>query len=111
HQRAPGAGPDDTHRSRWLHGHWGLREPGPRDTYTFTVTENSRPYFDALTNNGDVYYSLTGPRGQVIAQRSFTANSSFLSDLPPGEYRLTLDASGDSMAAYSFRLLNVLAGT
>src|SRR5688572_29701713 len=50
--------------------------PGERDTYTFTVENESRFYFDSLTNIGSLTSTLRGPAGVVAANRSFSSSDS-----------------------------------
>lgn len=49
-----------------------IRVPGERDAFVFQVGTPSRFYFDALTNNGSLQWSLRGPPGTVVANRTFT---------------------------------------
>src|SRR5262249_10355550 len=42
-----------------------IDHPGQRDFYTFTLTDPKRVYFDSLTNDPGLTWSLTGPQGTV----------------------------------------------
>src|SRR5207253_10817195 len=74
-------------------------------------------YFDSLINDSNnLNWSLNGPGGAVVSGRSFCGSlSRAISDpqlrLPAGSYTLTVDASGDAVGAYSFRLLDLAGAT
>ncbi|HNI80523.1 MAG TPA: CARDB domain-containing protein, partial [Rhodocyclaceae bacterium] len=89
--------------------------PGQTSRYTFTLGDRKRVFFDALNYNGNVTWSLTGPRGVVVSSRAFgssdgTTNQPWL-DLPAGDYQLVFDAPGDSTGAFQFRLLDAAQAT
>jgi RHS repeat-associated protein len=90
-----------------------LGAPGELDHYTFTLPSASQLYFDSLTNNNNLFWTLTGPAGTVVSNRSFTASdaSAISGDpvlpLPAGPYTLTVSGMGQAVGAYSFRLLNL----
>ena len=44
---------------------------GETDRYTFTLTDDLRVVFDSLTSNGNIRWSLDGPRGNIVTSRSF----------------------------------------
>jgi len=87
---------------------------GERDRYTFTLAANALAYFDALTNNASLNWTLAGPAGTLVSARAFTATDSFdfasnpALSLVAGDYTLTLAAQQSSTGAYSFRLANLL---
>jgi hypothetical protein len=91
----------------------GIAHVGQRDYYNFTLSADTRLYFDSLTNNGNLNWTLTGPRGTVVSARSFTAadsgdlSGSAVYDLVAGDYTLVIDGVGDTVSDYSFRLLDV----
>src|SRR5262249_43069497 len=74
-------------------------------------------YFDAFTNNGSFRWSLSGPNGTPVNNRSFTSSDAggFTSSptlaLPAGTYTLTVSAATPVTGAYSFRLLDLSQGT
>src|SRR6185312_14068492 len=73
-------------------------------------------YFDSLTNDASLNWTLTGPRGVEVPSRSFTASDSAsisnpVLNLIAGNYTLTVSASGDHTANYSFRLSNLASAT
>lgn len=84
--------------------------PGEVDTYTFNLTARSRFYFDTLTNNSDVQWSLEGPAGPLVDPRAFSSsdagNATVLS-LDPGFYQLYVDGSGETTNGYRFRFVNL----
>src|SRR3990170_7535960 len=84
---------------------------GEQDTYTFSLTNNYRLYFDSLTNNSGIRWSLTGPAGTLVSNRTFTTSDSIdianpVLKLVAGDYQLTVDGTGDVIGAYQFRLLD-----
>ncbi|HEY8097355.1 MAG TPA: LEPR-XLL domain-containing protein, partial [Methylobacter sp.] len=87
---------------------------GEVDQYGFTLTQNAQIVFDSMTNNSNMNWSLSGPNGAVVGNRSFTssdsvdASASPLLNLAVGDYTLTVDANTDQTGAYSFRLIDVL---
>src|SRR5262249_246876 len=91
-----------------------IDHPGQRDIYTFTLADAKQLYFDSLTNNSALTWSLAGPRGTVISNRAFTSSDSFdvglgapILDLVAGSYTLTIDLPADSTLPYAFRLLDL----
>ena len=44
-----------------------IDEQGEQDRYTFTLSNPTQLFFDSLTNNGSVRWSLTGPRGAEVS--------------------------------------------
>jgi len=91
-----------------------LDVPGESDVYVFSLTEKKRINFDALTQNGNIRWSLAGPNGQIVTNRSFLNSDSYdigganIFDLEVGEYRLTIDGVGDTTGTYAFRLLDLV---
>jgi hypothetical protein len=86
--------------------------PGESNSYTFDLTSDRQLYFDSLTNDGNVHWTLTGPLGTAVNATSF-ANSDWFSEplsqlrLPAGSYTLTVARSGDGVGGYSFRMLDL----
>lgn len=84
--------------------------PGERDTYTFSLTNRGRFYFDALTNVNTLKWSLEGPAGLLVDNRGFNASdagSASVLSLVAGFYRLTVDADTSAKPNYSFRFVNL----
>ncbi|MEF8723661.1 MAG: CARDB domain-containing protein [Candidatus Accumulibacter delftensis] len=88
-----------------------LSASGEIDRYRFSVTDATRTYFDSLTNNSSLRWSLSGPHGSVVADRSFTASDGYqglsLLDLTAGDYLLSVFGS---TGAYSFKLMDMDQG-
>ncbi|WP_301102649.1 CARDB domain-containing protein, partial [Propionivibrio sp.] len=90
---------------------------GQRDLYSFTLDTAKPVYFDAQTNNSNLTWTLSGPRGELVSNRSFTASDaggfgiSPLLDLAAGTYTLIIDGAGDTAVPYTFRLLDLSAAT
>jgi RHS repeat-associated protein len=89
---------------------------GEQDRYTFTLSSGSRLYFDALTNNTSLAWTLTGPAGTVVSGRRFTASDGGsvgnpVLNLIPGDYTLTIDPPGDAVGDYAFRLWDLRQAT
>src|SRR5690606_6673790 len=91
--------------------------PGASDTFVFTLTEAKKVYFDSLTDNNNIRWTLTGPDGTIVNSRGFGSSDSRdisgsnILDLAMGEYRLVVDALNDSTGVYSFRLLDIANAT
>ncbi|HEY7118908.1 MAG TPA: hypothetical protein VH475_20125, partial [Tepidisphaeraceae bacterium] len=93
-----------------------IASAGQRQNFTFTLGADSRLYFDSLANV-PFAWSLSGPRGTVVSNRSFQGSDAtdFTDDpvlsLAAGAYTLTVDAGGDATGAFAFRLLDLSAAT
>ena len=90
-----------------------IASAGQRQIYNFNLAADSRLVFDSLTNNGSLNWSLTGPLGNLVNDRTFNSSdsgnrgSATLLSLVAGDYTLTVDGSGDATGNYSFRLLDL----
>src|SRR5205085_8240892 len=72
--------------------------PGQQDVYTFHLAANALLYFDAITNNSNLQWSLSGPPGAVVSNRPFTTSdgnniTNPVLALPAGAYTLTVAAT------------------
>ena len=82
------------------------------DSYSFTLDENSKLYFDSLTNNSSFNWTLTKTDGTKVVDRRRFDQSDGLSindpvlNLSAGEYSLKIDGS-DVITDYSFKLSNL----
>lgn len=85
--------------------------PGEQDRYTFTLGQTSQLYFDSLTNSSSMTWTLTGPRGTEVNGPPFYSSDLVLGQLPAGSYELTVDGTGTTTGAYSFRLLDLANAT
>ena len=75
-------------------------------------------YFDSLTNDSSLSWTLTGPRGTEVSSRSFTSSDSdnFGSTNPvlnliAGNYTLAVAGSSNHLGSYGFRLSNLASAT
>ncbi|MFH1842063.1 MAG: CARDB domain-containing protein [bacterium] len=90
-----------------------IAHAGQQDTYTFMLPADARLVFDALTDNNQLQWTLSGPRGTEVSDLRFTwSDSGGLFDSPTldlfaGAYTLTVDGSGDAAGPYAFRLLDL----
>src|SRR5262249_19208664 len=85
---------------------------GEQDRYTFSLAVTSLLYFDALTNNSNLTWTLTGLAGTAVSNRRFDqSDGTPLISVPPGDYTLTIDVPGEATGAYSFRLSDLAAAT
>src|SRR5262249_21571210 len=90
-----------------------LAVPSEQDRYSFTLAAPALVSFDALTNNANLRWSLSGPGGTPVSNRSFTvSDANNLSGNPvlslaAGAYTLTVSGTGTATGAYSFRLLDL----
>ena len=71
--------------------------PGERDVFAFNVAADARFYFDSLTNTSVLNWTLKGPSGTVVANRSFASSDAQSVGnptvaLPAGGYTLTIQA-------------------
>ncbi|MBS0641193.1 MAG: LEPR-XLL domain-containing protein, partial [Proteobacteria bacterium] len=92
--------------------HGAIDVPGQTNQYSFSLKDAKQIYFDAETNNGALNWSLDGPKGNEVSQRSFTGSDSAelggtpLLSLAPGDYLLTINTNNGSTGEYDFRLLD-----
>ena len=90
--------------------------PGERDVFTFSIDGDSRFYFDALANVANLQWSLSGPSGALVANRSFgSSDAQSIGDptvlLPAGAYTLTIQDPGGATNDYAFRFVNLAEAT
>jgi large repetitive protein len=94
-----------------------IASPGQVDRFTFSVTERTRVVFDSQTNR-NFAWSLVGPRGTVSSGRTLQNADSVdfgsttpVLDLAAGDYTLAIDAPGDDIGDYAFRLRDLASAT
>ncbi|MHB8861524.1 MAG: putative Ig domain-containing protein [Pirellulaceae bacterium] len=80
---------------------------GHQDLYIFNLAAPALLYFDALTNNASLTWTLTGPAGTAVSNRAFNSGADTLLNLRAGDYTLTVDGTGDATGAYQFRLFEL----
>ncbi|WP_309246675.1 LEPR-XLL domain-containing protein [Ramlibacter montanisoli] len=87
--------------------------PGEVDRYVFSVQDEIRVVFDSLTADSSLQWSLEGQAGSIasaIPLRSADAidrGGAVAYDLPPGDYTLSIDGTGDRTGSYAFRILDL----
>src|SRR5262245_28737655 len=93
-----------------------IASPRQRDQYTFTLAGDSLLYFDALTNDANLTWSLAGPAGNAVSGRAFTSSDAggissnpVLNLFAAGDYTLTVERTGDGTGAYQFALWDLRA--
>jgi len=90
-----------------------IASPGQSQAYDFTLPGAAALYFDSLTNNADLRWSLQGATGNIVNNRAFTAsdalNAYAVLNLGAGNYRLTVSGSTDNTGGYRFRLFDLAA--
>jgi hypothetical protein len=72
---------------------------GARQVHTFDLAQGAALLIDTLTNRTDLSFSLTGPRGELVASTLRNLDADFRSDAAviladPGQYRVTITATG-----------------
>jgi hypothetical protein len=94
-----------------------IATPGQVQRHTFTLAAPATCCFDSLTNNSSLRWTLDGPTGRLVNNRSFTGSdaqsvSDPLLPLTPGDYTLTVaNANTDSTGGYHFRLFDIATAT
>lgn len=67
-------------------------------------------FFDSLTGDGSLNWSLTGPDGRLVNPRTFNNSDSYEMDamlnVRAGDYVIEVAASGTITNSYAFRLIN-----
>lgn len=89
-----------------------IASPGATNPYTFTLAQPTRLYFDSLTNNGSLRYTLFGPGGTMATTRGVTGGAAAdLHFAPAGDYQLVMSAVGGYAGSFAFRLLDLATAT
>ena len=89
-----------------------ISTPAEQDIYNFSVTESGAFYFDSFTDTTQISWSLTGPDGSIISNRSFRASDSIgqsrpLINLGLGDYTITVESVTNATGDYAFRLVSL----
>ncbi|MBL9172589.1 MAG: hypothetical protein JNL10_03555 [Verrucomicrobiales bacterium] len=88
-----------------------LDKPGAQSKYTFSAAAGQRLLFDSLNSEAtQIYLTLTAPSGQPVI---FWNGANVHSDIGPttlsesGAYTLLVDGAGETIGAFSFRILDL----
>src|SRR4051794_36971684 len=70
-----------------------IRVPGEPDSLSFNYATPKRLYFDSLTNDSAMRWSLRGPTGTLVSNRPFNSSdgvsiSSPILSVPAGSYQV-----------------------
>ena len=90
---------------------------GQRDFYSFNLSASKQLYFDSLTYNSNINWTLFGSRGAVVSAKDFASSDSYnisgsvIYDLVAGDYTLIVDGNTDTVGDYSFRLFDINQAT
>ena len=94
--------------------HGAINVPGQTNQYSFNLTDAKQIYFDSQTpNSQSIDWTLQGPSGTVVANRSFEQSDAgqvsgpAALSLPAGDYTLTVSGAGNATGAYDFQLLDL----
>ena len=79
---------------------------GEQDTYTFTGSVGQTIYFDGRGNNGNIFAKIIAPNGTVRYSNNGSTNSSPLTLLEDGVYRVIVDGSSNTLDDYKFAVLD-----
>ncbi|MEH2565659.1 CARDB domain-containing protein [Bradyrhizobium sp. AZCC 2289] len=94
-----------------------VTQPGQQNFYSFNLANPSQLYFDSLTSDGSLSWTLTGPGGIEVSPRTFSSSdagsfsTSPILNLISGNYTLTVAGNADHTGSYSFRLSNLMSAT
>ncbi|MEL7521568.1 MAG: putative Ig domain-containing protein, partial [Cyanobacteria bacterium J06553_1] len=84
-----------------------IGEKGEKDIYTFSLSERSFLYFDSLTDEGSLNWTLSGPAGVEIDRLSFNRADFTVIEAIAGDYSLVIDGTNEHTGDYGFRLWNI----
>ncbi|WP_146512309.1 PKD domain-containing protein, partial [Thalassoglobus neptunius] len=101
-----------------------ISSSGEQQVYSFSLTERSHLFFDAMSSNSNLLWTLQGPGGTEVDQRELRAYEGYSSDpqiyythghvvpdLPAGDYELVFEGNQGATGTYQFRLLNLQQAT
>lgn len=93
-----------------------ISSPGEFQVYRFTLSSASVLYFDSLSNNLQLDWTLDGSTDRVVQARSLGASdgpnrSAAAMSLDAGEYVLTIHGVGDETGDFAFRLIDLATAT
>ncbi len=85
--------------------------PGQQHLHTFSLAESKRVYFQSLTNQPSIRWTMTGPGGVVQSAIAFNTGGWLAYTLAPGDYTITVFANGDLTGGYAFKLVDYATAT
>jgi hypothetical protein len=88
-------------------GAGNIETPGVVDRYTFTATAGQQVNFDALSNSvgfTSLIWSILDSNGNLVGTTYYFSNTGPITLTAGGTYTLVVDASGDLVPTYSFKL-------
>ncbi len=93
-----------------------LAGPGEVDQYRFTVATDTLVQFDTLVDLPNTRWTLRDGNGVSLDSRYLSSDwyyssSNYTRLLAPGSYTLTIDADGDRLGPYAFKLMNLADAT
>ena len=84
-----------------------ITQKGERDIYTFTGDKGQKLFLDTLVDDTNIKATLIDPQGnKILNEISLAADDARHPLILPlaGDYRLTIDGSGETTADYNFQL-------
>ncbi|MBP1468123.1 hypothetical protein EYB53_020590 [Candidatus Chloroploca sp. M-50] len=91
-------------------GAGNIETPGVIDRYTFTATAGQRIFFDAISNSvsfTQLSWTLLDPNGNQVGNENYFADIDPITLVAAGSYTIVIDADGDRVPTYSFKLWDV----
>ncbi|MEM6398797.1 MAG: Ig-like domain-containing protein [Cyanobacteria bacterium P01_D01_bin.116] len=80
---------------------------GEQDTYTFSGEIGQQLYFDGILGNDNIKVKLESPSGSGIFSGRTNSDSTPITLVEAGIYRLTVDGDNDTTGNYNFRIANI----
>ncbi|MEO1375626.1 MAG: hypothetical protein AAFW70_15185, partial [Cyanobacteria bacterium J06635_10] len=80
---------------------------GEQNTYTFSGTLGQQLYFDAILGNNNIKVKLESPSGSIIFEDRTNNDSTPITLIESGIYRLIVDGDNDTTGNYNFRIADV----
>jgi len=78
--------------------------PGQDQVYTFSLAAATQLAFTSLSSRSDVNWSLTGPSGKLVDQRTFAQGDGNALVAPAGDYTLRVSSQNGATGAFGFFL-------
>lgn len=94
-----------------------LNIPSQVKNYTFNLTTPTALYFASLTNDNNLVWTLSGPKGVVQSIGFGWGSANLVGDMrsvglmPAGNYTLTVSGNGPYIAPYQFNLMTLPSAT